>query len=493
MAFENFNVEKLNKSDLEVIDRLISMPTILVNHNRVAYINDLFVETFGCNLDDLNLYKLESFINPIHIEGFKKHVRNALSGESFVEQSELCVRTAKAEIFWVEHKTRVVMYEGEPFILAHLMDINDKKYTQLHLSKLLLLRESMLKVTQSIVRSDGIAQLYKSILSSILGAINHAELGTVLLREGDQLKSVAQIGYDAKSMEVFSLAVSDSFYYRSLGKEHSQIVMINDLKIFGDYEKIRTVNGEEEYIKSTISAPVFINNVFFGLVNVDSTESNAFDEDDVKLMEFVRNNVEIAVSNQLLFEEKAFLSRYDSLTRLYNRHYFDEMFKHILERASRYNEKFNLVVFDLNDLKSVNDEHGHIAGDELLKYFSDSCKALIRKSDILARYGGDEFVGIFFNCTKERLRRRIDGHLKYLIDNPINIKDKAFVCSYSYGISAFGEEGMTLNELFRIADDRMYQNKIRYKLGFDFIEAFESGNVPVFDSLDLKKYKEEVL
>ncbi len=492
MAFENLTLEKLNKCDLDVIDRLISMPTILVNRKRVAYINDSFIKTFGCDLELLNLYNLESFINPIHIEGFKRNIENALSGKGFIEQSELCVRTSNSEMFWLEHKTRVVQYENEPYLLTHLLDINDKKVAQLHLSKLLILRESMLKVTQSIVRSDGITQLYNSILKSILDAINHARLGTVLLREGDTLKPVAQIGYDAKSMESFTLPVKESFIYRSLNKQVDRIVMINDLNIFGNYEKILTVNGEDEHIKSTISAPVYINGVFFGLVNVDSTETDAFDDDDVKLMEFVRNNVEIAVSNQLLYEEKAFLSRYDSLTRLYNRHYFDDMFKHVLERATRYNEKFNLVVFDLNDLKRVNDEYGHIAGDELLKYFSDSCKALIRKSDILARYGGDEFVGIFFNCSKERLRKRIDGHLKHLIDNPIKINKTEFVCSYSYGISTFGEEGITLNELFRIADDRMYQNKIRYKLGFDFIDAFESGKVPMFDSLDLKKANENL-
>lgn len=492
MAFENLTLEKLDKSDLDVIDRLLTMPTILVNQNRVAYINDSFRCTFGCDLEAFNVHELETFINPIHIEGFKKLVSDALSGEAYIEQCELCVKTPTSDVFWVEHKTRVVLYENERFLLTHLLDINDKKQTQSHLSKLLILRESMLKVTQSIVKSDGIKQLYKTILHSTLDAIDHARLGTVLIREGDLLKPFAQIGYDAKSMESFSIPVNESFLYRSAGRHLKQIVKINNLNIFGDYEKIMTANGEDEYIKSTITAPVYINGVFFGVVNVDSTETDAFDDDDVKLMEFVRNNVEIAVSNQLLFEEKAFLSRYDSLTRLYNRHYFDDMFKHILERASRYNEKFNLVVFDLNDLKSVNDEYGHIAGDELLKYFSDSCKALIRKSDILARYGGDEFVGIFFNCSKDRLRKRIDGHLKHLMENPITINDRKFVCSYSYGISSFGEEGMTLNELFRVADDRMYQNKIRYKLGFDFIEAFDSGNVPIFDSIELKKFNESL-
>jgi diguanylate cyclase (GGDEF)-like protein len=118
-----------------------------------------------------------------------------------------------------------------------------------------------------------------------------------------------------------------------------------------------------------------------------------------------------------------------------------------------------------------------MAGDLLLKHFAASCKNLIRKSDMLARYGGDEFVGIFFNCSQEKLRKRIDGHLKLLSENPIAYRNKPIICSYSYGIALFGDEGTTLSELFKIADDRMYENKIRYKLGFDFIETFESQSI----------------
>jgi len=71
------------------------------------------------------------------------------------------------------------------------------------------------------------------------------------------------------------------------------------------------------------------------------------------------------------------------------------------------------------------------------------------------------------------LKHKIDGHLKYLTQHPMAYEEMQIVCSYSYGIATFKEDGTTLNELFRVADDRMYANKIRYKLGFDFIDAVE--------------------
>ena len=467
----------LTEADFDVFDRLISMPTLILNAQKVLFVNAGFSHVFGYDVHFLNQMNILNFINPLFVDVFETTINRALTGETYIDQGELCVRTKEQNVFWVEHKSRVVTYNNEPHVMMHLLEINEKKRVESHLSRLLRLRESMLEVTQSIVRAEGIHELYRVILRSAVNSIDHASLGTVMLLEGEYLSPVAQIGFEDKGIENFRVPFKELFLYKSVGKNLDQIAKINDLKEFGDYHRINTTSGKDDFIRSTISAPIYIKGRFFGVVNVDSTSTNAFDDDDVKLMEFVRNNVEIAISNQLLYEEKAFLSRFDSLTSLYNRHYFDEVFEIIKERAKRYNEKFNLVVFDLNDLKQTNDEYGHMAGDALLKHFAASCKNLIRKSDMLARYGGDEFVGIFFNCSQEKLRKRIDGHLKHLSENPIIYRNKPIICSYSYGIALFGEEGTTLNELFKIADDRMYENKMRYKLGFDFIETFETHKI----------------
>lgn len=467
----------LSDADFDVFNRLISMPTLVLNAQKVLFANAGFQHVFGYDTHALNQMSIINLMSPQYKDVFKSMIESALSGESFVDQGELCIQTKDREKFWVEHKSRVVIYEGKPHVLMHLLEINEKKSVEGHLSRLLKLRESMLEVTQSIVRAEGITELYRVILRSAVNSIDHASLGTVMLLEDEYLRSVAQIGFEEKSIQDFRLPIKELFLYRTVGKKLDQIAKINDLKVFGDYQRINTTSGKDVFIRSTISAPIYIKGRFFGVVNVDSTYIDAFDDDDVKLMEFIRNNVEIAISNQLLYEEKAFLSRFDSLTSLYNRHYFDEVFEIFKERAMRYNERFNLVVFDLNDLKRTNDEYGHMAGDLLLKHFASSCKNLIRKSDMLARYGGDEFVGIFFNCSQEKLRKRIDSHLKHLSENPVFYRSKSFICSYSYGIAMFGEEGSSLSELFRIADDRMYENKIRYKLGFDFIKTFEPSKI----------------
>ncbi|MDG2866089.1 GGDEF domain-containing protein, partial [Vibrio parahaemolyticus] len=124
---------------------------------------------------------------------------------------------------------------------------------------------------------------------------------------------------------------------------------------------------------------------------------NAFDENDLKLMEFIQTNTEIAINNYIINHANFYLATHDALTGVYNRSYFSQLFESFKERALRYNEIFHLVMFDLNNLKYINDNFGHIAGDEAIKTFAKRLSVIIRKSDVFARYAGDEFVAIFLN------------------------------------------------------------------------------------------------
>lgn len=321
----------------------------------------------------------------------------------------------------------------------------------------------MLEVTHSVITADGIDTIYELILKNAIKSIKNATLGTILLKDRDNLKVVSQVGFDIENIEKFEIPIEKSFIYRLTRGQLDEIKKIDDLRNIADFIKIKTENNKSEFIKSTITAPIYVNGHFLGVVNIDSTKTNAFDESDLKVMEFIRNNVEIAISNHMLYEEKIQLSKYDSLTKLYNRYYFEELFEHVKARALRYNEGFNVVVFDINDLKLVNDSFGHVAGDAVLQFFARNAPQIIRKSDILARYGGDEFVGIFLNSNKYLMKRRLDEYLLYLENNLINIDRDKIKCSFSYGISTFLDDGTNITDLIKVADRRMYEFKYNYK------------------------------
>jgi diguanylate cyclase (GGDEF)-like protein len=173
----------------------------------------------------------------------------------------------------------------------------------------------------------------------------------------------------------------------------------------------------------------------------------------------------------------------DALTGLYNRHYFNYRLNSEIQRAKRYGRSLSLLILDVDDFKKYNDEHGHLAGDALLRSLADILKAHIRRSDdklsyevdIACRYGGEEFAIILPESVSaqgvvaaERLRRRVETigavsvaeRIRKKIEQTQQEKDPMTV---SIGVSSYPEHGVEIDSLIRAADDAMYLAKRRGK------------------------------
>jgi len=179
--------------------------------------------------------------------------------------------------------------------------------------------------------------------------------------------------------------------------------------------------------------------------------------------EIVENSVQTAVKfkSQIKtyedrLEESEQRVRSDSLTKLLNRHGMES----ILARCVEEERKFSLVVVDLDNFKTVNDQYGHLTGDELLKQFAVELKTALRKSDLLARWGGDEFMLILEGPAEEaepiveRMRRLVVGEYQL----PVGAKTVRVRVEASFGIAGF-TAGETAAELIARADLAMYTKK----------------------------------
>ena len=453
-------VQAVSIDELNILGNLIATPLIIMTTDEVLYINDLFTTMTGYDMEDLMKSGFNNIIDTDQQYKFYIRLSKALKGKKYDDMNEFKLRCKDGSWIWVDYQTRLVSFENKIFLLLNLMDITEKK---MKLDKFLKLRDAMLDVSQSVVKTGDINLFYQMILTKAMEAIPSAKLGTVLLKKDEYLEVSAQSGFRVDSITGFKIPLKEAFIYIATKGRLDEIAKIDDLLTMGNYPKISSVDDEDKFIRSTITAPIYINDEFFGTVNVDSTKVNGFNSDDLKLMEFVRNNVEIAIANHLLYQEKVYLSRFDSLTGLFNRSHFEEIFKHHREKALRYNEPFQLVLFDMNDLKKINDVYGHIAGDQVIKTYSDYCSRFMRKSDVISRYGGDEFVGLFFGTTRSQLSRRLNSFLTELSEQPVKIDQQFINFSFSFGIATFGEDGTELEALFKIADQRMYRFKTKYK------------------------------
>ncbi len=164
---------------------------------------------------------------------------------------------------------------------------------------------------------------------------------------------------------------------------------------------------------------------------------------------------------QELLERSRKLSVTDGLTDLYNQSYFFKMLKLQLERAKRYESTFSVIIFDVDHFKSYNDHNGHIHGSEALAKIGGIMKSVFRASDILAKYGGDEFVVILPNTDRvgaflaaDRLRDTIENESFAGEENQPMGK-----ITISVGVATFPEHGAGEEEILEKADRAMYLAK----------------------------------
>jgi len=168
--------------------------------------------------------------------------------------------------------------------------------------------------------------------------------------------------------------------------------------------------------------------------------------------------VGVDVTNQRILQrqlEKQ--ARTDPLTRLYNRFFFDEVLAREISRSKRYGLPLSLMMIDLDNLKETNDRFGHAAGDELLKSTADLLRETVRKADVAARWGGDEFVVLLPHTAEEgaaNIARRI-GVASH--GRKVNWEGRSILLSLSLGTATARDE--KCDDLIKAADTKMYDAK----------------------------------
>ena len=182
-------------------------------------------------------------------------------------------------------------------------------------------------------------------------------------------------------------------------------------------------------------------------------------------------NKQVQISNELEKNKKELenLATTDSLTLLFNRRKFSEILKLEIERERRFGNGLFLMVCDIDKFKNINDKYGHNIGDEVLKAFAKVLQDSIRKIDVVARWGGEEFVLLIPN-TEVDLAPAIANKLRKLIESS-KFKDISDVTA-SFGIACY-EENDNEESLFNRADKALYKAK---KKGRNRIEVSISSN-----------------
>lgn len=231
-------------------------------------------------------------------------------------------------------------------------------------------------------------------------------------------------------------------------------------------------------IQKLLTVPLVRRERAIGLMALDYTDAaQEFTQEQVDLAMTIGSQVAASIENARLHEETKRLAITDGLTGLYNRRHFYQALEAELTRAARYEAQLSLIMLDIDDFKSYNDAHGHLAGDRLLQDLAHILTGLTRQVDTVARYGGEEFTVLLPETDKvgalalaERIRVAAESQLGPGLGlSPVEGLPGDAGITISAGVATHPLDATTAEELVHAADTALYQAK---RAGKNKVSAF---------------------
>ncbi|HUN90304.1 MAG TPA: diguanylate cyclase [Terriglobales bacterium] len=230
-----------------------------------------------------------------------------------------------------------------------------------------------------------------------------------------------------------------------------QPILANDVSSNPHY-----IEGFKE-TQSELCIPLLSFGQIVGVLCLESDKLHAFDSVDIPPLESVADICANAIQNAHYFERVRHMAYVDGLTGIFNRRYFEIRVLEEIERAKRYSGSMSLVMVDIDHFKRLNDEFGHLMGDDVLRQISNLFTQNLRKVDVGCRYGGEEFAIIVPETTGEdayyvadKLRKVIETAIFPGVPRPVTI---------SVGVASYPANATNRDELIKAADEALYAAK----------------------------------
>jgi diguanylate cyclase (GGDEF)-like protein len=253
----------------------------------------------------------------------------------------------------------------------------------------------------------GLEEISRIVVEELCNAVSCTACAIVLI-EGEKIRILSLKGFSKMLAEGELLADLPVIKYVANKKE---AICTGDI---ANHHVIGSVSGAC-FAKSLICTPILINNQTRGIIELDSPDQNAFDEQDYGLVELMAKEMSIAMQHSFMQAQVKLLTVKDDVTGCLNRKQFDEDLETEIARAKRYHRPLAFLMIVVDWFKRYTDFHGLKKGDELLKQLADLFRANVRGVDTVYRYGGEEFI-ILLPETTEKNAHHVAKRIKRIME-----------------------------------------------------------------------------
>lgn len=380
---------------------------------------------------------------------------------------------------WYE-TTLSALHLGENFsTMVHAQrEITTRKNTEAQFASLSRAYQVLSHTNQAITRIKDKDVLFQKICEI---AINQGGLKMAWI--GSFNKNVVQpeffAGSESGYLHKTQMRIDNSEWSKGpvgLAAKTKQVSCINDINNEPEFWPWREAAIERGYA-SLAAVPLFFDGEIVAIFTLYSSQIDVFDAEMIKLLSSLSDDISAALFNihQAKLKAKAEdtieqLAFYDPLTKLANRRLLMDRLDQAIISAKRHKEIVAVMIFDLDNFKTVNDSLGHDYGDQLLQHIASLLKSYVRAEDTVARLGGDEFTVVIRAIKGESCVIDIADIILSQLEAPVFLSGNQLVVSSSIGISLYPQDGIKPEELLRNADLAMYHAKDTGKNRFQFFQ-----------------------
>ncbi len=376
---------------------------------------------------------------------------------------------------WLKHAPVYPVYAPSPRDLDFLIDkaLRDKDI----LDQNALLKKQLSSLSQELGFFEEVSKTLTStlelgeILTTIMKKsrkLIKAETWSLLLLDEETgelvFEKITGKKEDKKKIKKFRLKLGEGI--AGWVAQEGIPVVVPDVSI--DKRFCSKIDKETNYrTKSLMCVPIKSKGSTLGVLEiVNKITDEPFTKDDLALMMRLVDHAAIAIERASLYQKMAELSITDDLTKLFNTRYLNRTLEIEITRSKRHSSSLSLIFMDVDHFKTINDNYGHLVGSKLLVEMGQLLIKSLRTIDIVARYGGDEFVIVLPQTTPqaaiqiaERIRRAIEQNI-FLKKDGYSLRLTA-----SFGVASYPESAKSKEDLLRLADEAMYRVKYNNRNG----------------------------